>query len=759
MNQTNGMVFQLLTIHNQAMRQFLTLFALCLAPFAAMSQCNGDHHVAVYNYEFHPADITIEAGESVSFTNYGGWHNVNGVTNSLTGEPFNNPEDFSLDANYGWWLFSNCMGTITFDIPGVYHYDCSIGDHAEQGMVGTITVEGDMPTTTVVDVIVGSDVHNLLEAAVIEADLAGALSGEGPFTVFAPTDDAFIALAGALGASAEDLLALPELADILLYHVIGAQVLSTDLADGATATTLLGEDVTVTINDDGIFINDAQVIVADITTDNGVVHVIDAVLLPPTEPEPYTVVDVIVNSDVHNLLEAAVIEADLAGPLSGEGPFTVFAPTDDAFAALAFALDATAEDLLALPELADILLYHVVGAQVLSTDLADGATATTLLGEDVTVTINDDGIFINDAQVIVADITTDNGVVHVIDAVLLPPGEPEPYTVVDVIVNSDVHNLLEAAVGAAGLVDALSGEGPFTVFAPTDDAFLALAGALGATAEDLLALPELSDILLYHVIGAQVLSTDLSDGATATTLLGEDVTVTINDDGIFINNAQVTVADIETDNGVVHVIDAVLLVPEPPYTVVDVIVNSDVHNLLEAAVLEADLAGALSGEGPFTVFAPTDDAFIALAGALDVSAEDLLALPELTDILLYHVLGAQVLSTDLSDGATATTLNGADVTVEIDCSDNIFINDAQVILADIVTDNGVVHVIDAVLLPPTPENACADGDCCGEGTVWDAELGQCVAEEDGCPADMDGDFFISVGDVLSILVYFGHDCE
>ena len=540
--------------------------------------------------------------------------------------------------------------------------------------------------------------------------------------------------------------------------MVGAQVLSTDLADGATATTLNGADVTVTINGDGIFINDAQVTVADIVTDNGVVHVIDAVLLPPTEPETTTVVDVIVNSDVHNLLEAAVIEADLAGALSGEGPFTVFAPTDDAFLALAGALNASAEDLLALPELADILLYHVVGAQVLSTDLADGATATTLNGADVTVTINGDGIFINDAQVTVADIVTDNGVVHVIDAVLLPPTEPETTTVVDVIVNSDVHNILEAAVIEADLAGALSGEGPFTVFAPTDDAFAALAEALNATAEDLLALPELADILLYHVVGAQVLSTDLADGATATTLLGEDVTVTINDDGIFINNAQVTVADIVTDNGVVHVIDAVLLVPEP-YTVVDVIVNSDVHNILEAAVIEADLAGALSGEGPFTVFAPTDDAFAALAEALNATAEDLLALPELADILLYHVVGAQVLSTDLADGATATTLLGEDVEVSIECDGSIFINDAQVTVADIVTDNGVVHVIDAVLLPPAPENDCADGDCCGEGTVWDAELGQCVVDDDGCPQDVDGDFFISVGDVLSILVYFGHNCN
>jgi uncharacterized surface protein with fasciclin (FAS1) repeats len=193
--------------------------------------------------------------------------------------------------------------------------------------------------------------------------------------------------------------------------------------------------------------------------------------------------------------------------------------------------------------------------------------------------------------------------------------------------------------------------------------------------------------------------------------------------------------------------------------VVDVIVNSDVHNILEAAVIEADLAGALSGEGPFTVFAPTDDAFIALAGTLGATAEDLLALPNLADILLYHVVGAQVLSTDLADGATATTLLGEDVTVSIECDGSIFINDAQVTVADIVTDNGVVHVIDAVLLPPVPENECADGDCCGEGTIWDAELGQCVVYDDGCPEDLDGDLFISVGDVLSILVYFGHNCD
>ena len=136
--------------------------------------------------------------------------------------------------------------------------------------------------TTVVDIVVNSPAHDTLEAAVIAAGLADDLSGEGPFTVFAPTDDAFKALpAGTIDA----LLADPtgDLADILLYHVVGAKAMSTDLSNGQTITTLLGKDIEVTINDEGVFINDAKVIVADLEADNGVVHVIDAVLLPPVE--------------------------------------------------------------------------------------------------------------------------------------------------------------------------------------------------------------------------------------------------------------------------------------------------------------------------------------------------------------------------------------------------------------------------------------------------------------------------------------------
>jgi len=465
-----------------------------------------------------------------------------------------------------------------------------------------------------------------------------------------------------------------------------------------------------------------------------------------------TVVDIVVDSEDHTVLEAAVVEAGLVETLQGEGPFTVFAPTDAAFTALLTALNVEAADLLGLPQLGDILTYHVAGVEAMSTDLSDGQMVTTVNGQDVSISIMGETVMINgSATVTVANIDATNGVVHVIDAVLVPaiingctdmmacnyslvantddgscvlPGDMcddgddatvndmvgedcmcagIPATVVDIVVNSEDHTLLEAAVIAAGLVEALSAEGPFTVFAPTDAAITALVEALEITAEDLLALPNLGEILQYHVLAGAAMSGDLTDGQEIETLLGENVTVTINAEGVFVNDAQVTAADIEAGNGVVHVIDAVLLPSAPETnTVVDVIVNSEDHTLLEAAVIEAGLVGVLSAEGPFTVFAPTDSAITVLVAALEITAEDLLALPNLSDILKYHVVAGAAMSGDLTDGQEIETLLGSNVTVTIN-AEGVFINDAQVTVADIEADNGVVHVIDAVLLPPTPD--------------------------------------------------------
>jgi uncharacterized surface protein with fasciclin (FAS1) repeats len=475
-----------------------------------------------------------------------------------------------------------------------------------------------------------------------------------------------------------------------LYHVLGAEVLSSDLADGQTATTLFGQDITVSIDaSGGVMINNANVVIADIQTLNGVVHVLDAVILPPNA----TVADVVINSDVHEILEGAVIAADLAVALSDlSANYTVFAPTDAAFAALDPAVLTILTNNVDT-KLRNALLYHVLGAEVLSSDLADGQTATTLFGQDITVSIDaSGGVMINNANVVIADIQTLNGVVHVLDAVILPPNA----TVADVVINSDVHEILEGAVIAADLAVALSDlAGTFTVFAPTDDAFAAFDAATLAILTDNVDT-KLRRALLYHVLGAEVLSSDLSDGQTATTLFGQDITVTIDAmGGVKINNANVIIADIQTLNGVVHVLDAVILPPN--VTVADVVINSPDHTTLEAAVIAAQLAGALSDlSANYTVFAPTDDAF----APVDVAT--LLADPtgDLQKILQYHVLASEVFSTDLTDGQVATTLLGQDIAVGIDANGAVTINgNALVTAADITTLNGVVHVINNVLLP------------------------------------------------------------
>ncbi|MBK7696309.1 MAG: fasciclin domain-containing protein [Saprospiraceae bacterium] len=545
-----------------------------------------------------------------------------------------------------------------------------------------------LPPATVADVIVNSPIHNTLEAAAGAAGLVPTLQGAGPFTIFAPTDDAFAALPP---GTVEALLKDPQgaLTQILLYHAVGANALSTGLTNGQFIKTINGKSVNVLINKDGVFINNAKVTVADVLADNGVVHVLDAVLLPPA-----TVADVIVNSPIHNTLEAAAGAAGLVPTLQGAGPFTIFAPTDDAFAALP---PGTVEALLKDPQgaLTQILLYHAVGANALSSGLTNGQFIKTINGKSVNVLINKDGVFINNAKVTVADVLADNGVVHVVDAVLLPP-----VTVADVIVNSPIHNTLEAAAGAAGLVPTLQGAGPFTIFAPTDAAFAALPPG---TVEALLKDPQgaLTQILLYHAVGANALSTGLTNGQFIKTINGKSVNVLINKDGVFINNAKVTVADVIADNGVVHVLDAVLL---PPVTVADVIVNSPIHNTLEAAAGAAGLVPTLQGAGPFTIFAPTDAAFAALPPG---TVEALLKDPQgaLTQILLYHAVGANALSTGLTNGQFIKTINGKSVNVLIN-KDGVFINNAKVTVADVLADNGVVHVLDAVLLPPVTVAGC-----------------------------------------------------
>ena len=578
-------------------------------------------------------------------------------------------------------------------------------------------------SNTIYDIVAASEVHNTLQVALEASGLNEVLAAPGDYTLFAPTDDAFAALpAGTVDA----LLADPNgaLTEILLYHTIGGVALSGVLENGMVITTLQGQEVVVTIDSIGIFINDAQVIIADIIADNGVVHAIDAVLIPQA-PVNNTIFDIISNSPDHNTLETALLAAELESVLLAPGNYTAFAPTDAAFDALPNGL---LEALLNDPNgaLTAVLVYHAIDSIIPFSGLTDGANLTTMVGEDIVITVNAIGTFVNDALITIADITASNGIVHVIDAVLLPTSN-ETVSIFDIVDASSNHTILQTALETAGLDGVLSEPGSYTLFAPTNAAFEALpTGTLEALLAD--TTGALTDILLYHVLGLTALSSELADGLIVTTAQGYDVTVTINENGIFINDAQVILADLIANNGVVHVIDAVLI-PEVPVsnTIYDIVAASTVHNTLQAALEASGLDEVLAAPGDYTLFAPTDDAFAALpAGTLDA----LLADPSgaLTDILLYHVLGFSALSGSLSDGLMVTTLQGQDVVVTINAN-GVFINDAQVIIADIIADNGVVHVIDAVLIPEVPVG-CTDPTACNYDANAVQDDGTCVVS--GC---------------------------
>jgi transforming growth factor-beta-induced protein len=308
---------------------------------------------------------------------------------------------------------------------------------------------------------------------------------------------------------------------------------------------------------------------------------------PTTAAASGTIVDVASAAGNFSTLVAAVQAAGLVETLSGPGPFTVFAPTDEAFTKALDAAGMTPDQLLAdTATLKSILTYHVIAGAVPSSAVMtmDGQSVATVNGADVKISVNGDKVKVNDANVTAVDIPASNGVIHVIDSVLLPPDFPAPPvtsmapanttaasttaaasgTIVDVASAAGNFTTLVAAVQAAGLVETLSGPGPFTVFAPTDEAFTKALDALGMTADQLLAdTATLKSILTYHVIAGAVPSSAVMtmDGQSVATVNGADVKIGVDGDTVKVNDATVTAVDIPASNGIIHVIDSVLLPP------------------------------------------------------------------------------------------------------------------------------------------------------------------------------------------------------
>jgi uncharacterized surface protein with fasciclin (FAS1) repeats len=608
--------------------------------------------------------------------------------------------------------------------------------------------------------------HDVLVDALTQANLVATLQGDGPFTVFAPTDQAFTDAGIDLSTFDTDE-EIAVLTDILLYHVYTAgAVYAADVTDGLTVAMANGDDASFTVTDGTVMIGDATVTTADVMASNGVIHVIDKVLMPPADL--VDIAAVAMSTGAHDSLVAALVKADLVSTMQGVGPYTVFAPTDQAFTDAGIDLDTftTDEEIAALT---DILLYHVYSGAVYAADVTDGLAVEMVNGDYAQFTVTEGTVMIEDATVTAADVMASNGVIHVIDKVLMPPA---PYTGIGICYNTvthmiaagasmeecgaymyvenysmggeeftgcyntvshvlsddtqatcesymwtppvdiavtamstGIHNSLVNALSASGLVATLQGDGPFTVFAPTDQAFADAGIDMEFIANAEIAV--LTDILLYHVYSGAVNAAGVTDGLTVAMVNGDDASFTVTDGTVMIGDATVVLADVPASNGVIHVIDMVLMPPADLVDIAAVAMSTGVHESLVAALVKADLVSTLQGDGPFTVFAPTDQAFTDAGINLDAFTTDA-EIAALTDILLYHVYSGAVNAADVTDGLTVAMVNGDDASFTV-TDGTVMVGDATVTAADVMASNGVIHVIDKVLMPPADEPVIPEG--------------------------------------------------
>ncbi|XP_042882499.1 periostin-like [Penaeus japonicus] len=596
---------------------------------------------------------------------------------------------------------------------------------------------------------------------VTKAGLADTLSNQGPFTVFAPTDEAFKVLDPNLVnylVSNTD-----ELKNVLLYHVVPASVPSSSLSNDQVANSVQGAALRINLRSrpSGVTVNGVDVIKADIRASNGIIHAVDKVLLAPQSD----IVGALAGDDRFSTLVAAVTAAGLADTLRA-GPFTVFAPTNDAFAKLPAG---TVDSLLNnIPALTEVLLRHVVPSTLYSRALL-GNRYNTAGGDMLSVSQNFGRVTVttreNTANVIEADKTVTNGVVHAIDAMdtlidhvkrmdaqiegrgffVLNKGMATTtrqlrHPVVASVCISRSVNMLKIAVALfvttlyvsvdaghyssgrgyqkpsrqqgniaeelskrgfstlvdlvtkAGLADTLSNQGPFTVFAPTDEAFKALdpnlVNYLVSNTD------ELKNVLLYHVVPASVPSSSLSNDQVANSVQGAALRINLRSrpSGVTVNGVDVIKADIRASNGIIHAVDKVLLAPQSD--IVGALAGDDRFSTLVAAVTAAGLADTLRA-GPFTVFAPTNDAFAKLpAGTVDSLLNNI---PALTEVLLRHVVPSTLYSRALLGNRYNTA--GGDMLSVSQNFGRVTVttreNTANVIEADKTVTNGVVHAIDA----------------------------------------------------------------
>lgn len=440
-------------------------------------------------------------------------------------------------------------------------------------------------------------------------------------------------------------------------------------------------------------------------------------------PDGVTIADFVASNPDYSSLGAALDAAGLTTVLAGQGEFTVFAPNNAAFTVFLNANGFASLEDVPVDALREILLNHVVDGLNLSSDLTTGYITSLATGtsssQNLSLFINTaSGVEINGvSEVTQADITVDNGVIHAVDAVI---GIPNITT--QALANPQFSVLVDALIAASdsniNYVDLLSGTtaSPFTVFAPTNDSFIALLTALGLSSLNDIPQDLLQIVLNYHVIaGANVRAEDLVNGGTAATFQGENLTFDLTGGAKIIDAtgtpSNIIVTNVQTNNGVVHAIDKVLL-PQEAIDIVDptiaglAMMTPDLSILAQALQITGLDAALNNRNAEFTVFAPTNASFNTFLNANGFASINDVPVNALTQVILNHALTGIALSSSLSTSYTTTLATfgntSNNLSLYINTDNGVTLNGvADVIVADVMAANGVVHVVDAVINLPT----------------------------------------------------------
>jgi transforming growth factor-beta-induced protein len=526
------------------------------------------------------------------------------------------------------------------------------------------------------------------------------------------------------------------LTQVLLNHVVSGTVLSSALETGYVNTNATFGDTDnnlsmyINASNDGVLINgETSVSVADNVVDNGVIHAVDKVIGLPS-----VVTFATADSTFETLVAALTRETSFSyvetlrtANGTEPAPFTVFAPTNDAFTALLNeGLGFDTLDGIPAAVLESTLNTHVVKEEnVTADDLSTGANPVSTLGDEFTINVGTDGVTFTDlngrvGNIIVTDVQAANGVIHVVDKVILPNLTPESNTIVDFVLNNDDYSSLASALQKAGLVNILNGDTDYTVFAPNNESFDAFLVDNGFASLDVVPVDLLTQVLLNHVVSGTFLSSSLETGYVNTNATFGD---TDNNLSMYINTASgvlingetsVSGADNVVDNGVIHAVDAVIGLPtvvtfataDSNFGTLVTALTTETPDVDYVSILSRTETGNNDGINPsFTVFAPTNDAFTALLNeGLGFSTLDGIPDATLVATLNTHVVAeANDTAGDLSDGDNTIETLGDDFTINVNGSAITFtdLNDrtGDIIATDVQAVNGVIHVVDTVILP------------------------------------------------------------